>query len=274
LARWLKDWASNRRAAAPALFLAESIRGPYSRPKRTLLREGIVLAEIEQLLGLQGIDERLADADARRARLRGELERLRRQVEGERAAFAASREEVSRLRHDSRMKNLEVDDLDMQIRSYQKRLDEGIISFKEMEDLRTKIASERGRINRLEDEALALMEGLEAKTEEQRAAEVRLGEREAVLRQQILATETEIEEAGGKLDALAAEREAAATAMPSYLVSQYESLHAKYPDPVAGIRNGTCAGCKLRLSGNTTERVRGEMGIVTCEHCSRILYAA
>ena len=231
-----------------------------------------MLAEIEQLLELQVIDERLADAEARRNRLHRELDRLNRQIEEERAAVDASRESLTRLQHDSRMKNLEVDELDEQIRGYQKRLDEGIISFKEMEDLQSKIVSERKRINQLEDAALAEMEAIEEGTRAQEAAEARRTETEQALREEIGRVEAAIEATTEDLARLAAERARTARAIPSYLVSQYETLHAKYADPVAPIRNGTCGGCKLRLSGNTAERVRGEMGVVTCEHCSRILY--
>jgi len=231
-----------------------------------------VLAEIRQLLELQRLDERLADAEARRVRLHRERSRFLSQIDEARAAVDVSRQELAQLQHDSRMRNLEVDELDAQIRAYQTRLDEGIISFKEMEDLRAKIASERGRISQLEDEALAMMEAIEAKTREQDDAERQLAEREALLRDQIGGVEAETEEVGSQWETLTAERESTSSAIPSYLLTQYETLHAKFADPVAVIRNGTCGGCKLRLSGNTTVRVRGEMGVVTCEHCSRILY--
>ena len=231
-----------------------------------------MLAEIRQLLELQKLDERLADAEARRARLHRERERLLSQIDEARAAVEASRQELAQLQHDSRMRNLAVDELDAQIRTYRTRLDEGIISFKEMEDLRVKIASERGRISQLEDEALAMMEAIEAKTREQDDAERRLAERESLLREQISGVEAETAEAGGQFETLTAERARSSSEIPPYLLTQYETLHAKFADPVAVIRNGTCGGCKLRLSGNTGERVRGEMGVVTCEHCSRILY--
>jgi predicted nucleic acid-binding Zn-ribbon protein len=231
-----------------------------------------VLPEIKQLLELQAIDERLADAAARVARLDREIERLHALIEDERASAAATQTALHQLHHDSRMKNLEVDDLDSQIRGYQKRLDEGIISFKEMEDLRVKIGSERTRFDRLEDDALSLMEAIEEKATEAASAETRLTEREAALRQQIGIAEAEIVETRAELGRLADDRQKATGGIPTYLVSQYETLHARHPQAVAEIRNGTCAGCKLRVSGNTTERARSEKGVVTCEHCSRILY--
>jgi predicted nucleic acid-binding Zn-ribbon protein len=233
-----------------------------------------VLPEIKQLLQLQVIDERLADAASRITRLRGESDHLRRQIEAEHAAVHASREALSRLEHDSRMKNLEVDDLHMQIRAYEKRLNKGIISFKEMEDLRVKIAGERVRINRLEDDALSLMDAIEAEARAHDDAESHLAPKEAALRHQISEAEAEIEETKSQVAESTAERARVVDAVPAYLVTQYEALHAKFAHPVADIRNGTCTGCKLRVSGNTSERARGEMGVVTCEHCSRILYAA
>jgi len=233
-----------------------------------------VLAEIKQLLELQAIDDRLADAAARVARLQRESDRLTGLIEEEHAHLATTQACLHQLRHDSRMKNLEVDNLDSQIRAYQKRLDEGIISFKEMEDLQAKIESERIRFDQLEDEALSLMDAIEAKAEEVRFAESRLTEREASLRQQIAAAEADGTETQTSISRLTAEREQMARSAPSYLVTQYEALHSRYAQAVAEIRNGTCTACKLRVSGNTTERARSEKGVVTCEHCSRILYTA
>ena len=231
-----------------------------------------MLAEIRQLLELQAIDERLADADARISRLQRELKRLREAIDEERARAADAQDVLQQLQHESRMKNLEVDDLDMQIRNYQKRLDEGIISFKEMEDLRAKITSERARIDQLEDQALSLMDSIEASTHDASTAKTRLSEREAQLRDQIEATEAQIAETETLREKIRADRAKTVDVAPSYLVSQYESLHARFPNPVAEIRNGICTGCKLRVSGNTTERARSELGVVTCEHCSRVLY--
>ena len=61
--------------------------------------------------------------------------------------------------------------------------------------------------------------------------------------------------------------------MPPYALAQYEGLRATFPNPVAAIDHGTCGGCKIRVSANTVERVRAGREIVTCEHCSRILFS-
>jgi predicted nucleic acid-binding Zn-ribbon protein len=122
----------------------------------------IVLSEIKQLLDVQQIDEKLRELDSHITHLRGQCEQLEQKAEQERSHVAELREQLRQLEHDSRMKTLQVDELDQNIRAYQKRLDEGIISFKEMEDLREKIVSERARIGRMEDEALQMMDRIEA----------------------------------------------------------------------------------------------------------------
>ena len=232
-----------------------------------------MLAEIKQLLALQDVDGQIADVESRLARLQRERKRFDEQIEAARAAFAAVQADLAKMEHDSRMLNLEVDELDMQIRDYQKRLDEGIISFKEMENLRTKIELEHRRMNEQEDEALNLMDSIEAQTEAVAGANETLRTREAELEAQIAQCESDMETAKQDLQTLSVNRQTATEALPKHLQTQYETLRKEVAAPVAEIRGGVCGGCKLRVSGNTAERARGEMGIVTCEHCSRILYA-
>jgi predicted nucleic acid-binding Zn-ribbon protein len=223
-----------------------------------------LLNEIQQLLNVQRIDQALQDASLHVDHLRAHRQQLEARIGQERARISALA--------DSHAKNLEVDDLDMNIRAYQKRLDQGIISFKEMEDLRTKIGLEKGRINRLEDEALDRMESLEGARSDLSTARSELGGKEDALKAQVVEVDRQIETALAQVAAVAAERQTLLAAAPTYLLAQYDALRAKFPNPIAVLDRGTCSGCKLRVSGNTAERVRGSMGIVTCEHCSRILY--
>ena len=231
-----------------------------------------MLAEIKELLALQGIDGRLADLAAHRKRLILQGKSIEERIESEREAVEALRRNLAELERMSRLKNLEVDELDESIREYRTRLETGIISFKEMEDLRLKIESERSRMSEMEDEALSLMEAIERGREELVEAEERLKQREEEFRSEGARIASSIEETEGRIAELEAERERLTARITPYLLSQYEALHAKYPDPLAVISHGTCAGCKLKVSGNTVERAKGGMGIVRCEHCSRILY--
>lgn len=231
-----------------------------------------MLNEIKQLLALQQIDAELTDLAVHIRHLRAHRDQLEGRIELEESAVREQRDALAALRHDSRQRNLSVDELDMNIRAYQQRLDVGIISFKEMEDLRTKIELERARMSRMEDEALDLMDRIETAAAALREAEARFQERREEVAAQIADIDRQIAETETEVAKVEGERARAVAEIPAYLSAQYEALRVKFADPVAIIEHGTCSGCKLKVSGNTTERARGSMGIVTCEHCARILY--
>jgi len=231
-----------------------------------------VLAEIIQLLDLQTTDGRLRELSVQSDRLRVQQKQTEQRIAAEESNVDRLRERLSQLEHESRMKNLGVDELDMNIRRYQERLDKGIISFKEMEDLRVKIESERGRISGMEDEALVLMDTIEETGRALERAIADCSTKVEGLRSQIDDVAARIAGIQGQIDRLEEERAGLCDRIPDYLIKQYETLHKRSTEPIASIKNGTCSGCKLKLSGSTIERVRGGMGIVTCEHCSRILY--
>jgi len=254
----------------PHPVLALPSASPYSRDQNRI-GEDTVPSEIERLIELQRIDQQLTDAARQTDHLQATRDALLARIASQRATVQANQQELTGLRHDSRLQNLAVDELDDRIRAYQKRLDEGIISFKEMEDLQAKIESERTRINRMEDEALELMDRIESTQVAAEGHASAAEQHEAALREQIAGVDDQMLDVRSKVDALQAERAQLTESIPSYLRSQYDGLHRKFEDPVAEIHHGTCSGCKLKLSGNTVERARGALGIVTCEHCSRIL---
>ena len=117
--------------------------------------------EITQLLELQSMDLKLTEFSFQIKRHATHRQAVEQKIADEQAVLARRKEQHAELEHESRMRNLDVDELDENIRGYQNRLDKGIISFKEMEDLRTKIASDRRRMEAMEDEALELMDRIE-----------------------------------------------------------------------------------------------------------------
>ena len=228
--------------------------------------------EIEQLLQLQSIDQSMTEASERIKRLQRERARLEDKVQSAIQEYAEQKEDLKHLEHRSLMKNLEVDELDANIRQYQHRLDTAIISFKEMEDLQAKIASERNRISQMEDDALQMMDTIARQKAALIAAERALEERQAELRTLIRETDDLTAEVNAQIEELRARRAGLTGTMSEFLIAQYESLRKKFDDPVVEVQHVMCAGCKLKLSGNTIERARGSLGLVACEHCSRILY--
>lgn len=227
---------------------------------------------IAQLLELQQMDNKCDDLSARIADIRAQKLLIGVKIERERDAVETLVTELEELRHKSRMMNLQVDEIDMQIREYQHRLDVGIISFKEMESLRIKIESERKHMNQMEDEALLLMDSIEEMT----AMISREKETRARRESELIAESAKLDERIATLeDEIAAhkrERDELLTSIPPHAVQRYDTLRKKMDSPVVTVENGSCSGCKLTVSGTTIERARDGMEIVTCENCSRILY--
>ena len=228
--------------------------------------------EAKLLLTLQEKDQQAENLSAQMKRLDEQEAQVLRDLDHRRNEVDALRVQLAQLEQNSRMRNLEVDELDMEIRKYGKELDEGIISFKEMEALRKKIANQRERISMMEDEALSLMDQIEsgkiALKEREEAFEKTTGRLSARL-DEIASSE---EDLAKEIASLSNERKELVKTTPSHLLDRYDYLHSKYHDPVAQIENGTCSGCKLKVSGNTVERARNSTEVVTCENCSRILY--
>ena len=228
--------------------------------------------QITQLLDLQRLDQQCADLSTELSRADQQKEHLERKREKERTDFRQLEQRLRQLEHDSRLKNLEVDDLDMQIREYRKQLDEGIISYKEMEALRVKIAHQRERISNMEDAALDLMDDIERMRLDLQGAQLKLERTEKDLDTQFQQIEAHIAQLMEEKKIVEAERGEIAAQTTRHLLNRYETLRDKYADPVVGIVKGICSGCKLKVSANTVERTRDGSEIVQCENCSRILY--
>jgi len=231
-----------------------------------------VTGEIKRLLELQDKDQECAALAAQIKHLNEQRSRLKQKREEEIARVEEMRRALEELERESRQRNLEVDDLDMQIHAYQKQLDEGIISFKEMEALREKIASQKKRMSEMEDEALMLMDRIVEEKENLIRAEKDLEVRLSELDDEEEKLAAHISDVKTALSATETARKEIAGQLSPSLLARYENLRRNFPDPVVPIKNGICTGCNLRVSGHTVERARNTAEIVTCENCSRILY--
>ncbi len=227
---------------------------------------------IAVLLDVQASDAKQASILAQIRILEGQKRQLSAKLASDEERLEQRRQKLRDLEHTSLMSNLQVDELDAQIREYERSLNDDIISYKEMEVLREKIARERTRISELEDRALEIMDEIEAAKATLDAAESDLESR----RKEHVSQKSELDAAiAEQQESLASEkaiRDEFAAGLSSYVIKKYDALRVNFPDPVVGITDGTCEGCKLRISSSTVERVRGERDLVTCENCNRILY--
>ncbi len=234
----------------------------------------MIRGKLSLLLELQAQDLRLRELEVRIKRLNHRCAELERKIAERRAALEAKERELEELRRESRRRNDEVDALDYKIRDYQRQLEEGIISYKEMEALREKIALSRKRMEELEEQAIALMDEIDLREAELAEEEREITAWEAQVRGEIAKLEGEIKARQAELERGQRERAELASRIEPYLLEQYERLRGDfgYEDPLARVEGGSCSGCLIRISENALEKLREGRELVSCENCHRILY--
>jgi len=121
--------------------------------------------ELEQLLAVQVKDldirelQRKVDhLGSRQAQYRKQLDQLAARNRKRHEALEAKRVEAKRL-------SSEVDHLDEHIRNQEKKLENEIVSLKEMEAIKSSLDHGHQRIDQLEEQALALMDEVEAEAD-------------------------------------------------------------------------------------------------------------
>lgn len=226
------------------------------------------------LIELADQDERIGKLRTKLAGLQDQRRQVEARIESERAKLEAKRGELHELERRSREAGDEVDDLDSQIRKHQKQLDEGLLSFKEMETVRTTIEHNRERMESLEDEALQIMDQVEAREAELAEEGKRFDDWKARMDADLQALDSDIAAQERKIAEAQAKRDELAEAVDERLYERYERLRGELSDPIVPVRDGRCTGCQLGLSETSMERVREGSDLVTCENCMRILYAS
>ena len=223
----------------------------------------------------------LAEQDQKIQRLKTKLSGLEDQkrqtdakIESERAKLDEKRRSLQEFQRQSREVSDEVDDLDAKIRQHQRQLDEGLLSFKEMETVRERVAHNRERMEALEDEALELMDQVEAREAEMAEEQGRFDDWKTRMDEELQSLQSDIDAQEAKLADAQAKRDELAEAVDERLYERYERLRGELSDPVVPMREGRCTGCQLGVSETTIERVREGGDLVTCENCMRILYAS
>ena len=129
-------------------------------------------------------------------------------------------------------------------------------------------------IRGFEDQELELMERAETLKVEVAAEEKNVaGARESVARQ-IHDLEEKAVALEARLAELLKDREQIASSVDEDLLDRFERLFAsKGNAAVVALEHEVCTGCHMKITPQTSHRVKGGREIVGCEQCGRILYS-
>ena len=232
-------------------------------------------AEQQELLRLQSLDTRLQQLAHRLGSLPqdaslAELARRDTGVRGTRAeAFGGledARAELSRLESDVAV-------VEARIARDGDRL-QHTSSTKDVAALESELASLAKRLSDLEDQELAVMERVEAAEAAVAAID---GERQTIA-SEVATLEAQRGEAAAGIaterDAAERDRAVVAGGMAADLLALYEQRRARGGGVGAALlRQRTCSGCTITLTGSDLERVRKAASddVLLCPECDRIL---
>lgn len=198
----------------------------------------------------------------------GETEALR----AARRAVEEAQEQVGRWTVRQQDLELQVGSLKGKIADSEKRLYSGSIrNPKELSDLQAEVASLKRRLERVEEDLLEAMIGLEEAEAAAERAEAHLRGVEEAWSSAQAALREEKGELEDRLEQLAAARAALLPSIPPGDLGVYRSLRERKGGlAVARVLDGACVGCGMEVPSARFQEAMGE-ALVFCGNCERIL---
>jgi len=135
------------------------------------------------------------------------------------------------------------------------------------------IEGEEANVRKIEDQILEKMVEAEELQELVQEAAARLEGEKGRVASQIKGLQDERQSDLDERDRLQARRKEVITALAEAVLKLYERIRSYRTAPaVAGVSDGLCTACNVRLRPQVYNEIRANDGILTCENCSRILY--
>ncbi len=234
-----------------------------------------MLPEVRALLILQDRDRRLQTLAQDLERLPAEESRAKNELLGDQAAVAAAHEAL--MAAELAVKNTELEAETrrntinrLKIQQFETRKNEEYQAFG------NEIKRYENELDQLETKILEGMEIVDQRRAAQEAAKAALERTRGIVEEELAAIatrRTRLEEEGRELKA---ERAQLAGAVPgTEALALYDRLtRSKAGFAVAGIAEGRCGGCHMKLITSTIIKAQAASGLVQCENCGRILYLA
>ncbi len=130
------------------------------------------------------------------------------------------------------------------------------------------------RVQELEEDALPLMESLEAAEQEADGLQAELDELEPALDTLVADEDARVAAVDARTTELRKQRDALAHSLDGSLLKQYEQVRRarRGLGLVEIVDNERCGGCSVRLPIHVIQKARRGRGVVRCPSCGRILW--
>ena len=231
-----------------------------------------MLADLEQLITLQHIEDDAAAAGARIEEIPATVEALGARLEASTGELALAQQNLDDSRTDRRQ-------LEKKLAAVQTRLDrfrEQLMQVKtnrEYQAMQVESGSAEGEIRRLEDEILERMIEGDDLTAEVESASGRLAAEKNSVEAERAALELERDALESRLGHMVDERAKHVGTLAPHLLSLFETVaDRRNGTVVARARDGRCSACQVRLRPQLFNDVRTNTRLIRCESCQRVLY--
>jgi hypothetical protein len=232
----------------------------------------VALPEVEELIALQDLDQRIASREAAARAIPPLIRGLESRLQSARDAREAARGGYTGLEKTRRLKEGELKQVEEQVKGKQARLWE-IKKNEEYSAVLKEIELLKATRSALEEEILLLFDQIEEASRTVAAREGELKEQDAEFARLRAAKEAELARLQEEVAAFTKERAGRARRIEAGLLQSYARLlKSRGGLAVVPVKDSNCGGCFVALTPqNHTEVRRGE-ALLTCANCQRILY--
>jgi predicted nucleic acid-binding Zn-ribbon protein len=228
---------------------------------------------IERLRALQELDHRIG-------RLDREITDGPKAVESFQRAVAAAETKIAQIEERLKLLRAQVKLRENEAKTAQTRIDRlqdqagQVKNNKEFTALRSEVANARMEMGKMEDEALKIMEAVDAHEKALTAARDERAREEKKLGAEKTKVDAAIDGLRAGKAALVAQRPALTKDVPAEPLTLYDRLAgARGGTAVVAIEQDYCTGCMERLTRNDVYAIHNASRIVHCKSCGRILFA-
>jgi len=225
----------------------------------------------KQLYQLQEID---LEIESKEQALNQKTSQLgdRQVLDSAQTKIASEQQRLEELKHQQHTAEWEVDDVLSKISAAEEQLYGGkITNPKELSGLQHEVNTLKAKSDQLENQALEIIEQVEAAEKSAAAATGDFQKLEDEWHRQQQQLSDEIEKLKSRLSELKQKRQQASDDTESQAIELYEKIRQNKKPAVARVEQGICRICRISLPASALQRARGG-DPVQCSSCGRILF--
>jgi len=227
---------------------------------------------IEKLLILQDRDRKIHRVSQELAHIAPERNNLRTKASATQTQLEAAKNRVKQIEAERKRLDLEIEAKKNQIEKY---LNQQLQTRKneEYKALTHEIEMAKEAIFKIEDQEITLMEQAEAAQKDVARATAEAAAAKKLLDDQIGLLDQRETNVKKDLAELQGGRAAVTSAIDESSLNRYERLlKVKGDNAVVGVEHSACGGCHMKLPAQIVSTCRGQLELVTCPNCGRLLY--